>query len=78
MPSAQRPRRTPSPAPDPLDAALAAAGFALDLFDGLPDVVFFAKDLDGRYRAVNETLVRRLGKRSKEEVLGRTARSCSR
>lgn len=59
---------------DPLEAALAAARFALDLFDALPDVVFFAKDGQGRYRAVNETLARRLGKRTKDEVLGRTAR----
>lgn len=74
MPSAQRSRRTTPHAPDALDAALSAAGFALDLFDALPDVVFFAKDVEGRYRAVNETLVRRLGKRTKEDVLGRTAR----
>jgi AraC-like DNA-binding protein len=74
VPAAQRPRRAPSPAPDALDAALGAAGFVLDLFDGLPDVVFFAKDAEGRYRAVNETLVRRLGKRTKGELLGRTSR----
>lgn len=43
------------------------------LFDRLPDVVFFAKDATGSYAAVNETLVRRLGRRSKAEVLGRTA-----
>ena len=53
---------------------LAAAGFALDLFDGLPDVVFFAKDAEGRYRAVSDTLVRRLGRRTKRDLLGRTAR----
>lgn len=76
MPPPKRiPRDTgPETRPDALDAALAAAGFALDLFDGLPDVVFFAKDAEGRYRAVNETLARRLGKRTKAEVLGRTAR----
>ena len=34
--------------PTALDAALGAAGFALGLFDGLPDVVFFAKDIEGR------------------------------
>jgi PAS domain S-box-containing protein len=74
VPSAHRSHRSSPPATDPLGAALAAAGFAVDLFDGLPDVVFFAKDLEGRYRTVNETLARRLGKRSKEEVVGRTAR----
>lgn len=73
MPSAQRSRRAPTPAPDGLDTLLAAAGFALDLLDGLPDVVFFAKDAEGRYRAVNDTLVRRLGKRTKRDLVGRTA-----
>ena len=57
-----------------LDAALAAAGFALELFDRLPDVVFFAKDREGRYAAVNGTLVRRLARAASSEVLGRTAR----
>lgn len=74
MPSAQRPRRAPPPPPDPLGEALFAAGFALELFDALPDVVFFAKDVEGRYRAVNETLARRLGKRTKGDLLGRTTR----
>jgi len=59
---------------DALDALLATAGFALDLLDSLPDVVFFAKDPEGRYRAVNDTLARRLGRRTKRELLGRTAR----
>ncbi len=74
MPSAQRPRTHASWARDPLGEALAAAGFALDLFDALPEVVFFAKDAEGRYRAVNDTLVRRLGRRTKRELLGKTAR----
>ncbi len=75
LPSVQRPRRNASPVvSDPLDAALGAAGFALGLFDSLPDVVFFAKDTAGRYRAVNDTLVRRLGRRTKTEIIGRTAR----
>lgn len=74
MAFAQGPHRSGSDAPDALEAALDAAGFALDLFDDLPDVVFFAKDADGRYRAVSETLVRRLGKRRKGDVLGRTTR----
>jgi len=74
VPSAHRPRRTPPAPPDALGTLLAAAGFALDLFDGLPDVVFFAKDAAGCYRAVNDTLARRLGKRTKRDLLGRTAR----
>lgn len=42
------------------------------LLDRLPDVVFFAKDAAGRYTAVNLTLVRRLGRRTKAELVGRT------
>jgi AraC-like DNA-binding protein len=48
--------------------------FAEDLFDAVPDVVFFVKDAGGRYVVVNDTLVRRLGRRSKREVLGRSPR----
>jgi len=43
------------------------------LFDALPGVVFFAKDMAGRYTHVNLTLVRRLGLKKREEVLGKTA-----
>jgi len=55
-----------------LDAAVAAAGFAVELFDRLPDVVFFAKDGGGRYVSVNRTLVQRLGMKEKAELIGRT------
>jgi len=73
--SAQGPRRNGLPAGlDPLDVALGAADYALGLFDSLPDVVFFAKDPQGRYRAVNDTLVKRLGRKTKADLLGRTAR----
>lgn len=54
-------------------AALADPGFAERLFDCTPDVVFFVKNAQGQYVIVNETLVRRSGRRSKDEVLGRTA-----
>ncbi len=54
--------------------ALAVAGTAVELFDRLPDVVFFVKDRAGAYREVNQTLVRRLGLREKAELIGRTAR----
>ena len=60
-------------APAELEAALAAAGFAVELFDCLPDVVFFAKDTAGRYLAVNRTLVQRLGLKEKADLIGRTA-----
>lgn len=42
------------------------------LLDRLPNVVFFAKDDSGRYTAVNQTLVRRLRRRQKGDILGRT------
>lgn len=44
--------------------------FAENLFDVMPDIVFFVKDKDGRYLVVNHTLVRRCGRRSKAELLG--------
>jgi PAS domain S-box-containing protein len=55
------------------ELSLAASGAVVELFDRLPDVVFFAKDTDGRYVQVNGTLVRRLGATRREDVLGRTA-----
>jgi PAS domain S-box-containing protein len=46
----------------------------VDLYDHLPDVAFFMKDIDGRYRAVNQSLVERVGLSEKSDLLGRTAR----
>src|ERR1700741_2891203 len=43
------------------------------LFDNLNDVAFFIKDRDGRYLCINNTMVRRCGQRSKEDILGKTA-----
>lgn len=43
------------------------------LFDALPDVVFFVKDSEGRYSHANLSLVRRLGLRSREDVIGQSA-----
>ena len=43
------------------------------LFDAVADTVFFLKDCEGRYTAVNRTLVQRLGRRRKAEVIGQTA-----
>lgn len=43
------------------------------LFDALSDVAFFIKDREGRYLGANQTLVRRCGLRSKQEILGKTA-----
>jgi len=63
------------------DAALAAlaAGPRLPLallerlFDALPDVVFFAKDAEGRYVHANQTLVERLRLTKRAQLLGRRA-----
>src|SRR3712207_5160499 len=42
------------------------------LFDDLPNVVFFIKDADGRYTCVNQTLVDRCGVQDKQDLLGHT------
>lgn len=42
------------------------------LFDALNDVAFFVKDREGRYVSANNTLVRRCGLRSKEDIIGKT------
>lgn len=43
------------------------------LFDGVPDIVFFVKDADGRYMAVNDTLATRCGLADKADAIGLTA-----
>lgn len=43
------------------------------LFDHVPDTVFFLKDTQGRYTAVNQTLVRRCSFEHKSELIGKTA-----
>jgi AraC-like DNA-binding protein len=45
-----------------------------ELFDRLADTVFFLKDRNARYVAVNDTLVRRCNLRGKADLLGKTAR----
>ena len=42
------------------------------LFDGVPDIVFFVKDAQGRYMAVNDTLAIRCGLPNKEALIGLT------
>ena len=49
-------------------------GLLEQLFDHVPDTVFFVKDAAGCYRAVNQTLVERCGLRAKRELLGRHVR----
>ena len=41
------------------------------LFDTLPDVVFFAKDTDGRYTHANQTLLDRLRLTKRAQLVGR-------
>ena len=43
------------------------------LFDCLPDLVFFVKNRRAEYVVVSQTLVERLRKRSKQELIGRRA-----
>jgi len=55
-----------------LTQVIAASAYVEHLFDRVPDVVFFVKDLKSRYRVVNTTLVERCGLREKSELIGRT------
>lgn len=43
---------------------------AEEMFDQIPDIVFFIKNLSGNYVSVNHTLVKRSGKQSKSELIG--------
>jgi AraC-like DNA-binding protein len=43
------------------------------LFDTLPDVVFFAKDVEGRYTHANQTLLDRLRLTKRAQLVGRRA-----
>ena len=45
-----------------------------ELFDHVPETVFFAKDLMGRYIAVNRSLLERCGLKEKRELIGRHVR----
>lgn len=56
-----------------LATIIKASDYVESLFDRVPSVVFFVKDLEGRYRIVNKTLVERCGLDAKNELLGRTA-----
>lgn len=51
----------------------ALSDVVLDLLDDLTTTMFCVKDAEGRYVAVNTTFVQRAGKRTRAEVLGRTA-----
>ena len=62
--------------PDPTHATLSALprlplALLERLFDTLPDVVFFAKDADGRYTHANQTLLDRLRLTKRAQLVGR-------
>jgi AraC-like DNA-binding protein len=61
-------KRARAVAPDPCLPALDMQS----LFDALTDTVFFVKDCEGRYTHCNQTLVRRLGRKHRSELVGRT------
>jgi len=55
-------------------AALVRPFLGDELFDRVPDTVYFLKDRDGHYVAVNDTLVERCGLKRKADLLGRNPR----
>ena len=48
-------------------------GLVEALFDGLPDVMFYVKDIEGRYLWANQTLVDRAGLKALTSIVGQTA-----
>ncbi len=48
-------------------------GLVEALFDGLPDVMFYVKDCEGRYLWANQTLIDRAGSKGLPDVTGQTA-----
>ena len=54
-------------------SALARPFCGDELFDAVADTVYFLKDAQGRYAAVNRTLVERVGARRKEDLIGLAA-----
>ena len=68
--------RTINPASDVPTAPRTLVDVAVleTLFDLSPDVAFFVKDVEGRYRAVNMSLVERHGLTEKSQVIGKRPR----
>jgi PAS domain S-box-containing protein len=62
-----------APAIEPPDS-LAGLAMIEQLFDHIPETVFFLKDTSGRYIAVNQTLVERCSLSEKKDLLGRHVR----
>ena len=60
----------------PIEQPVAALGRPLvgdELFDAIPDTIFFVKDAAGRYVAANQVLAERTGFPDKEALIGLTA-----
>ena len=68
------PRTTPPESATPLHVLQVEVALLERLFDRSPDVAFFVKDAEGRYVAVNESLVARHGLKSKSQVIGKCPR----
>jgi PAS domain S-box-containing protein len=65
----------PATNPEPLGQPWPVGTNAMaDLFDHVPDIVFFVKDRAGRYLAVNRALAERCGVEERQALLGRTVR----
>lgn len=61
----------------PIEARVAGSPQVIDIavleqmFDFVPDTAFFVKDCEGRYRAVNRSLIERHGLNRKDQAIGR-------
>jgi PAS domain S-box-containing protein len=55
----------------PATHPLASVSIVEQLFDHVPDTVFFLKDISGRYVAVNQSLVERCGLKDKQQLVGK-------
>lgn len=49
----------------------------LDMFDLLPDIIFWIKDKDSRLMYVNQQFVENVGKRSTTQLIGKTDYDCA-
>jgi AraC-like DNA-binding protein len=61
------------PAPPEWRSALGNPVVLQQTLDQIPDVVFFVKDVEGRYQVINRTLAERCGIAHRGAILGRTA-----
>ncbi len=54
---------------DVIQSILSEPKIAEQLFDQLPDIVFFIKDVQGKYQLINQSLVKRCGLKDKTELI---------